>query len=626
MRKKDRYDKRKDDVLDDRLQNGPLENRSCQDIFCCLLWICSIVTLIALFCYGVAEGDPTKLVEVFDVDSNRCGKTTGFEDYKYLYYMVPLPNYLYRGICVKECPQWPSSQSTPTTINCKTTTSQANCNYNSPLSVGADFSQLSTDMIDVSLDWNHTLIIYNTSLIFQKVCVPSAVSTISSSTINNAIEGSLKTLQKWASDIEVTWEIILATAGFALIVGFIYMYLLRYCVGCMTWGAILMYFALLGVIGWVYYKWAIDREDQAGSTVNEDDIKTNKIIAYCVWGWAGFSLLIFCCYYHKIRLAIAVLKTATAYVADVKTTLLIPPLNVIAVMIFWAWWVVGFLFIYTIAETEKSNTTSFSNTVRKEETNYCLIYYVFGGLWKNAFIMALCQFIIGSSVCIWYFSKGQGQTCHKPISRSLYRAFRYHLGSLAFGSLILAIVQFIRLVLTYIQKQCESSKLSENKLVQCVLRCAQCYVACLERFIEFLNKNAYIQIALSGKGFCGAAKDAMCLIIQNAGRFAVVHGIGQIFIFLGKIFICAFATLGGYLIITRVEKYDEALYSTLIPTVLMLILTYTIGCLFMTVYGMAVDAILHCFLLDEELAKKHGSTPQYTPEYLRDFLDQYVKK
>ena len=29
MRKKDRYENRKNDVLDDRLKNGPLENRSC---------------------------------------------------------------------------------------------------------------------------------------------------------------------------------------------------------------------------------------------------------------------------------------------------------------------------------------------------------------------------------------------------------------------------------------------------------------------------------------------------------------------------------------------------------------------------------------------------------------------
>ena len=58
----------------------------------------------------------------------------------------------------------------------------------------------------------------------------------------------------------------------------------------------------------------------------------------------------------------------------------------------------------------------------------------------------------------------------------------------------------------------------------------------------------------------------------------------------------------------------------------MVILTYTIGSLFMAVYGMAVDAILHCFLLDEELAKKKGHTPAYTPEHLRDFLDSYAKK
>lgn len=130
-------------------------------------------------------------------------------------------------------------------------------------------------MINVGLDWNHTLIIYNTTLsyyylflkfinfllVFKKVCIPASISTVSSSVINDAVDSGLKTLQKWASDVSLTWEIILATAGFALVIGFIYMFLLRYCVGCMTWGAILLYFALIGVIGWVYYKWAIDKEE-----------------------------------------------------------------------------------------------------------------------------------------------------------------------------------------------------------------------------------------------------------------------------------------------------------------------------------------------------------------------------
>ena len=37
---------------------------------------------------------------------------------------------------------------------------------------------------------------------------------------------------------------------------------------------------------------------------------------------------------------------------------------------------------------------------------------------------------------------------------------------------------------------------------------------------RFLNKNAYIQIALLGKKFCFAAKDAFWLIFRNALRIA----------------------------------------------------------------------------------------------------------
>lgn len=32
----------------------------------------------------------------------------------------------------------------------------------------------------------------------------------------------------------------------------------------------------------------------------------------------------------------------------------------------------------------------------------------------------------------------------------------------------------------------------DNKCTKCLLDCLSCVVACFERFIEFLNKNAYI--------------------------------------------------------------------------------------------------------------------------------------
>jgi len=51
------------------------------------------------------------------------------------------------------------------------------------------------------------------------------------------------------------------------------------------------------------------------------------------------------------------------------------------------------------------------------------------------------------------------------------------------------------------------------------------------------------------------------------------------------------------------------------------VLAYTCSSLFKIVYGMAVDAILHSFLLDEELAKKNGSSSMCTPKHLRNFLE-----
>lgn len=65
-----------------------------------------------------------------------------------------------------------------------------------------------------------------------------------------------------------------------------------------------------------------------------------------------------------------------------------------------------------------------------------------------------------------------------------------------------------------------------------------------------MNKNAYIQIALSGKNFCMAAKDGFEIVWSNPLRYAVVGGIGGIIMFLGKIAIAAASTAAMYAYLT----------------------------------------------------------------------------
>lgn len=50
-----------------------------------------------------------------------------------------------------------------------------------------------------------------------------------------------------------------------------------------------------------------------------------------------------------------------------------------------------------------------------------------------------------------------------------------------------------------------------------------------------------------------------------------------------------------------------------------------VGILFMSVYGMAVDCILQCYCLDEELNKKKGRDPAHAPDPLRQFMDKVEK-
>ncbi len=192
-------------------------------------------------------------------------------------------------------------------------------------------------------------------------------------------------------------------------------------------------------------------------------------------------------------------------------------------------------------------------------------------------MQAIGLFVLCSAPCIWYFNGGNSQL-HAPITRSLYRAFRYHLGSLAFGSFILAIVQLIRLILEYITQQAKQSGLDQsNKMVKYLLDCLRCYAACFQRFVEFLNRNAYIQIALSGENFCTSAKNAFVQMVKNPARFALVNGIGGIFVLFGKLFVLVATVALCYIILIDANPYKSKIDNPLFPLIIIGIIVYGVS-------------------------------------------------
>ena len=78
----------------------------------------------------------------------------------------------------------------------------------------------------------------------------------------------------------------------------------------------------------------------------------------------------------------------------------------------------------------------------------------------------------------------------------------------------------------------------DDRITKCLLNCLRCVMECFERFIRFLTRNTYIQIAITGKNFCTAAKEAFETIWANSTRFTLVGGIGSVFALVIEVVIC----------------------------------------------------------------------------------------
>ena len=120
--------------------------------------------------------------------------------------------------------------------------------------------------------------------------------------------------------------------------------------------------------------------------------------------------------------------------------------------------------------------------------------------------------------------------------------FRYHTGTLAFGSLIIAIIKAIRAFIQYIEDKLKE-KGADKPPVKVLLCLCKCCFWCLEKFMKFINRNAYILTAINGTNFCSSAKEAFGLILRNCVRVVVLDKVTDFLLFLGKLVVTSIVAL-----------------------------------------------------------------------------------
>lgn len=81
-------------------------------------------------------------------------------------------------------------------------------------------------------------------------------------------------------------------------------------------------------------------------------------------------------------------------------------------------------------------------------------------------------------------------------------------------------------------------------------------------------------------------------MLKHADKFMLVSGIGNIFMFLGKMSIASLTAFVGFVIMEKWPEIETKLDSPMAPTIVIFMIAYVVGAVFISVYSISADTIL----------------------------------
>ena len=269
-------------------------------------------------------------------------------------------------------------------------------------------------------------------------------------------------------------------------------------------------------------------------------------------------------------------------------------------------------------------------TLEETQEAYAMFWiFMFGFFWIVAFIIAILQFTIAATTALWYFGSNSDAPPSVSVCQGISWAFRYHLGSLAFGSFLIAVVTMIKVIFEYFAKKYEKAA-GDNPIVKAIICYVRCMIWCLDACVKFISENAYIQVAINGCNFCAGAKKSFFMIIGNPGTFTAMNVVGWIMTGIGKGVI-----VGASVYLTMVLAEENVLVATegvkiqqpFVPAFVVLLIAWLVAGLFISIFDFSALTILQCFLTSKEVAQSTGGrifAPPSLRSYLRKSGEEYA--
>lgn len=587
-------------------------DRTCTDIPMVVLFLAFWGAVLAIMSVSIqAGGDPRKIVYGLDYNGKVCG--------------VDLPNQPFIA--------WPYLQKAPEVRICL-----ASCNE----------TLTSTRFVRLN---NYE------SEQYLKFCLPKAALSVAASAINGTsafpipaeFSGVASTASRAFGDLYTAYGVIAGSCGIAIVASFLYLVIVQRAAGVLVWVSLLL--ILVGGIFTSAQLLAKAREAENSSDSTRASAMKGLGITCVVLTFLYFCIMVWM--RNRINVAVEVTKEASKALQDMPAMLLFPIVPFFFCVAYFIWWIYTTTIIFSVQiETVKPNPEwnllqpkpndwpefAIANSTAKgykaygwdESLKKSFVIHFFHMLWNVQFFVFLTFLSLAGAVAHWYFTPynaegkkprgdGENELPNSVVRQSFFRTIRYHVGSVLFAALIIAIIQFIRACLIYAERKAKESGMNETlrKIIFC---CLHCFMKCVECCMNQINRNGLVFVAVYGMPFCPATCAAFKMAWNNLARIAWITIVGNFLLGIGNVLICLLTT-GICAMILFSDTYAQNLSSPALPLVIIFLIAYCIGNVFMTVLETCIDTVFMCFLIDEENNKASGR--YLASESLKKMIDGY---
>jgi len=422
---------------------------------------------------------------------------------------------------------------------------------------------------------------------------------------------------------------------FSLIFVFIFLFIMKLAALLLIILMMLVTITLLigGGVGMIAYASADQNTDtdNGGTSELSSGEATLVIITGVILAAIGALLLLwFCCIRSRIILTSKMLSAVAQVLFTVPGTMLVTFLMAFMQFV-WAFvWGAAMLQCTEWLSLENKETKECTHTVNGVPVTYdCTtqdipwgkwtgmeIALVLSFFWTHKVLAAISTTTVASVVAWWYFdptSNDEGVPCCRPVTWvSFKRACTNYLGSIALGSLILAIVETIY----YVCKKVVDTLVgpSPNLAVKVVACCFLCCLSCIKGTIEWLTEWAYIFIAIYGVGFFEAGSNVMGMLGESGAGAVAQSLLVEPVLWLGYLCCAGIGVGSGFLTLQSEESvatWSQAMWGCFVG--------FMVGYTALSCVKAGNKAIFVCYADDPSLlAERNGEIAAFIDENKKD--------